>query len=128
MAEEVRSLLSHGVADLVHANPMNYFRSADQVVSNLEAAFRKHERSLLEAKQKKLSLYGIDVSSCLAVGGIGIAAAITQSPLLGAIAGITGVLGLPTLKDVVTKYKNIVAEEQTRLTSPTGILFKHLKH
>jgi hypothetical protein len=124
--EEVRALLSRGIPKLIEANPANFFRTSDQVVENLDEAFRAHQRSLLEARDKKLKLYGIDVSACLALGGISVAAAITASPALGAIAGGLGIAGLPNLRDIKTKFRELQEKEQKIRTSPTGLLFKHL--
>ena len=125
-AEELRALLGNGISDLLKANPDNYFRTADQVVENLDAAFRKHQRELSAAKLKKLKLYGLDVPTCLAVGGIGIAGAITGNVPLQGISAALSVAGLATLKDVKTKYVEIAAAEKARRASPTGILFRHI--
>lgn len=125
-AEELRALLGNGLSDLLKINPDNYFRTADQVVENLDAAFRKHQRELSEAKIKKLKLYGLDVPTCLAVGGIGIAGAITGNVPLQGISAALSVAGLSTLKDIKTKYVEIAAADKARRASPTGILFRHI--
>lgn len=127
LAQEVRSILGHGVSDLIGINPDNYFRTADQIVENLDRAFREHQKVLSEAKLKKLKLYGIDVSACIAVGGMGVAAALTGSPTLGAVSGLLGAVGLPNLKDIKTKFSQIVAEDRARKVSPTGLLFRHVR-
>lgn len=126
LAEELRELLGHGVPSLIGINPENYFRTADQVVDNLDTAFRKHQQMLLEARQKKLQLYGIDVGVCAATGAVAVAAALTGNATLGAISGVLGVAGLPNLKDIKTKFKQISAEDKARRESPTGLLFRHL--
>ncbi|MGL6285743.1 hypothetical protein [Aeromonas hydrophila] len=127
LAEELRELLGHGVSNLVGINPDNYFRTADQVVDNLDSAFRKHQQALIEARQKKLKLYGIDVGTCVATGAVAVAAALTANPTLGAISGALGVVGLPNLKDIKTKFKEISAEDKVRRNSPTGLLFRHIR-
>lgn len=127
LAEELRELLGRGISDLIGINPDNYFRTADQVVDNLDLAFRKHQQALLEARQKKLKLYGIDVGSCAVTGAVAIAAALTSDPALGAISGFLGVAGLPNLKDIKSKFKQISAEDKARNESPTGLLFRHSK-
>ncbi|WP_354677359.1 hypothetical protein [Cupriavidus plantarum] len=126
-AEEIRALLGNGVSNLIGVNPGNYFRTADQVVENLDRAFKAHQKSLLEARQKKLRLYGFDLSSCIAVGGIAVAAALTGNPQLGALSGALGVAGLPNLKDIKTRLREIAEQDRVRRSSPTGMLFKHLK-
>ena len=125
-AEELRALLSNGISDLLKINPENYFRTADQVIENLDKAFRNHQRQLSEAKNKKLKLYGIDVPTCLAVGGIGIAGAMTGNAPLQGISAVLGVAGLTTIKDIKTKYAEIAAADKARRASPTGILFRHI--
>lgn len=127
LAEEVRALLGNGVSRLIGIDPNNYFRTADQVVENIDRAFREHHKALVEARQKKLKLYGIDVAACLAVGGVAVAAAMTGSPGLGAVSGALGVAGLPNLKDIKTKLSQIAEEDRARRASPTGLLFRHVK-
>ena len=127
LADELRHLLGHGVSNLIGINPDNYFRTADQVVENLDTAFRKHQEALREARNKKLKLYGIDVAACTATGAVAVAAALTGSVTLGAISGALGVAGFPNLKDIKTKFKQIAAEDKVRRESPTGLLFRHVK-
>lgn len=127
LADELRELLGNGVSNLIGINPDNYFRTADQVVDNLDSAFRKHQQALMEARQKKLKLYGIDVGACAVTGTVAVAAALTGNVTLGAISGVLGIAGLPNLKDIKTKFKQISAEDKARRESPTGLLFKHVK-
>lgn len=127
LAEELRSLLGHGVSELIQSNPTNFFRTADQVVDNLDRAFRAHEKALLEARNNKLRLYGLDVPACLVTGAIGVAAALTSNVGLGVAAGILGASGLPNLKDIKSRYGQIVDADAKRRSSPTGLLFQHVK-
>jgi hypothetical protein len=128
LANELRELLGNGVSKLIGIDPSNYFRTADQVVDNLDAAFRKHQQELAEARQKKLKLYGIDVAACTATGAVAVAAALTGNVALGAISGVLGIAGLPNLREIKTKFKELSAEEKARRESPTGLLFRHVKH
>lgn len=84
-------------------------------------------KALLEARNKKLKLYGIDVGTCLATGAVAVASALTGNPTLGAISGVLGIAGLPNLKDIKTKFKEIAKEDQARRQSPTGLLFRHIE-
>lgn len=127
LAGELRELLGNGVSSLISINPDNYFRTADRVVDNLDSAFRKHQQTLKEAKEKKLKLYGIDVGACAATGAVAVAAALTGNATLGAISGLLGVAGFPNIKDIKTRYQQISAEEKARRESPTGLLFRHVK-
>lgn len=126
LADELRKLLAGGVSNLIGIKPDNYFRTADQVVDNIDTAFRKHQAALREARNKKLKLYGIDVAACTATGAVAVAAALTGNVTLGAISGALGVAGLPNLKDIKTKFKQIAAEEKANRESPTGLLFRHV--
>lgn len=125
-AEELRKLLSNGISELIKVNPANYFRTADQVVENIDVAFRRHQKEISEAKRNKLKLYGINVPTCLAMGGIGIAGAVTGNIPLQSISAFFGVTGLATLKDIKTKYTEISEADKARRASPTGILFRHI--
>ena len=127
LANELRELLGQGVSNLININRDNYFRTADQVVENLDAAFRKHQQELTEARQKKLKLYGIDVGACAATGAVAVAAALTGNVTLGAISGVLGVAGLPNLRDIKTKFQQSSAEDKARRESPTGLLFRHVR-
>lgn len=127
LADDLRELLGHGVSSLIGIDPENYFRTADQVVDNLDTAFRKHQRALVEARNKKLKLYGIDVGACTATGAVAVAAALTGNATLGAISGLLGVAGLPNLKDIKTKFKKIASEDKAHRESSTGLLFRHVK-
>ena len=127
LAQELRELLGHGVSDLISIRSDNYFRTSDQVVDNLNAAFSKHQKSLREARQKKLKLYGIDVGACLATGAVAVTAALTGNITASAISGLLGVAGIPNFRDIKTKYNQISAEDKARRESPTGLLFSHIK-
>jgi hypothetical protein len=127
LADDLRELLGQGVSNLIGINPDNYFRTADQVVENLDTAFRKHQQTLREARSKKLKLYGIDVGACTVTGAVAVAAALTGNATLGAISGALGVAGLPNLRDIKTKFKQIAAGDKARRESPTGLLFRHVK-
>lgn len=125
--EELRRILSAGIDELVALKPDNYYRTADKVVENLNRAFEEHQRKLLEARDKKLKLYGIDVGSFVATGAIAITAALTANPALGAVSGLLGISGLPNLKDIKSKFKEQAEEDRARKSSPTGLLFRHIK-
>lgn len=127
LSEEVRAILGQGIPELINADRSNYFRTADQVVDNLDRAFRKHQQDLRDARNKKLKLYGLDVGSCLAAGTLGVAAAITSNVGLGVASSLVGMAGLPNLKDIKSKFQAISEEDRLRRTSPTGLLFKHLR-
>lgn len=125
--QEIRSILNRGIGSLVKINPQNYNRTATQLVQNLDSAFQDHQKAIKDAKNKMLKFYGTDVASCVAVGAIAVTAAITASPALGAISGFLGIAGAPNLKDIKSKHKDLAEVERQQRSSPTGILFRHIK-
>lgn len=126
-AEELRQLLSFGIDELISARPDNFHRTSDQVVDNLNRALDGHQRKILEAKKKKIKLYGLDVGSLVVTGTIAVTAATTASPLLGAASGLLGILGLPNLRDIHSRFKEQKAIDTERNNSLTGLLFSHVK-
>jgi hypothetical protein len=126
-AEELRHILSAGLDELIALRPDNYYRTADRVVENLSRAFEEHQRKVLEARNKKLKLYGLDMGSLVVTGTIAVTAALTASPALGAASGLLGMAGLPNLREIRSKFKEQAASDRARKNSPTGLLFRHLK-
>ncbi|WP_286075597.1 hypothetical protein [Stenotrophomonas sp. 59] len=127
-AEELRQILSFGIDELISAKPENFHRTSDQVVDNLNRAFDGHQKDILEAKKNKLKLYGFDVGSLVVTGTIAVTAATTASPLLGAASGLLGILGLPNLRDIRSRFKEQKAIDTERKNSVTGLLFSHVKN
>lgn len=127
LADEVRGLLGEGIDDLIKNKSVNYFQTADRITSNLDIAFRKHQKKFLEAKKEKLKLYGIDIGGCAVVGTIAVAAAITANPILGATAAMISLAGVPNIKDIRTKFKAQSDARKEYERTPTGILFSHIK-
>lgn len=125
--EELRHILSTGLEELIALKPDNYHRTSDRVVDNLNRAFEEHQRKVLEARDKKLRLYGLDVSSFVATGAIAVTAALTANPALGVASGIIGMAGLPSLREIRSKFKEQAAADAARKNSPTGLLFRHIK-
>jgi len=126
-ADEIRALLSTGISELIKNNPANYYATAEKVVGNLDIAFQKHKKQLIDARNQKLRLYGIDIPACLTVGTIAVAAAYTQSVTLGEIAAGFGMFGGPTFMSIRSKYKDLQTSENLFKSSPTALLFNHIK-
>lgn len=125
--EELRHILSAGLDELIALKPDNYYRTSDRVVENLNRAFEEHQRKVLEARDKKLKLYGLDVGSFVATGAIAVTAALTANPALGVASGLLGMAGLPNLREIKSKFKEQAAADMARKNSPTGLLFRHIK-
>lgn len=127
LMDEVRSVLSKGVSHLIYASEGNYTQTTQQVIDNVDRAFVQHQRVLEKAKKEKLKLYGLEVAPCIANGVIAIAGAMTGNIALASLSAGLGVLGMPTLKDIRSKFKerqeNLAAYNRTA----TGILFSHKK-
>lgn len=123
--EEIRALMSVGVAELVAARPDNFFRTGDKVFENLDSALHNHEAKLRELREKKWKFAGFDIGSFLVVGGIEMTAALTGIPLFGAAAATTSILGVtPTAKDLKERYGKLREESKALTSSGVGILFK----
>lgn len=125
--EELRHILSAGLDELIALKPDNYYRTSDRVVENLNRAFEEHQRKVLEARDKKLKLYGLDVGSFVATGAIAVTAALTASPALGVASGLLGMVGLPNLREIKSKFMEQATADMARKNSPTGLLFRHIK-
>lgn len=125
--EELRHILSAGLDELIALKPDNYYRTSDRVVENLNRAFEEHQRKVLEARDKKLKLYGLDVGSFVATGAIAVTAALTANPVLGVASGLLGMAGLPNLREIKSKFKEQATADRARKNSPTGLLFRHIK-
>lgn len=124
--EEIRGILGEGVAELIQANPDNFFRTGDRVFENLDRALSEHQRKIKELSSKRWKFAGRDVASFIVVGGIELAAAITGMPLYGALGVGAGMSGLiPTAKDLKEKLAKLRTENSEITNSGVGILFKH---
>lgn len=126
--DEIRAILSNGVDEVVALNPDNFFRSADQIYDNLEAAFGDHQRKLDELSSKKWKFAGRDIGSWVVAGSIEVAAAVFGTPAWGlASAAISQITDAPKLKDIPGKFKEIRKEDKQISRSAAGLLFKHKK-
>ena len=126
-AEEVRAILSKGVMDLAETDPEDFLGSTAQVIKNIDEAFERHNAMLRELRDGKLKIFGLDVLSCLAVGSIAVSAAVKANPLLGAVAGLSGIVGASNVKDIVKKIREIRSQEREVAASPTGLFFNHMR-
>jgi hypothetical protein len=124
---EIREILSQGIAEIIAADPMNFFDTTEKVMVNIESAFKEHEKQLNRIRNEKLKYFGIDVTSFLTVGGISIAAAIIAHPVIGALSAGIGLLGVPTLRDLHHSFKELQDKSKEARSSPVGLFFKHKK-
>jgi len=126
--DEIREILGGGIAELIQANPSNFFRTGDQVFDNLQKAIADHQKKIKELQSKKWRFAGRDIGSFLVVGGIALTAAITGLPLYGGLAASAGMSGVvPTAKELTEKSKKLRMQQSEINNTGIGILFKHKK-
>lgn len=122
---EVRNIIGHGLDELKNINNFNNVKYT--VMDNIDREFRQHQKKLNELKKKKMNLLGVDIPLCLSTGTIAVTAALTTSPMIGAIAALVGSFGLPNLIGIKSKYSELNKNKNTYESSATGVLFSHVK-
>lgn len=125
--EEVREILGKGVSELINIDGNNFHDVKYRIMDNIDSAFLKHQKQLQAYKKERLKLYGIDIPVCVSTGTIAITAAITASPLFGALAGVAGMVGLPNLMGIHSNYNELKNKEKKYNRSATGVLFSHVQ-
>lgn len=124
--EEIRKILGQGVTELAEANPDNFFRSADQIITNIQNGFDEHQKRLNDLAKKKWRFAGVDLGTWLAVGTLEVAAAATGMPIYGLSAiAANQVVDAPKLKDIPASLRKLIEEDQHVKKSPVGLLFKY---
>ncbi|HBS5721935.1 hypothetical protein ACU62U_08745 [Klebsiella aerogenes] len=125
LMDEIRSVLSSGVDSLVRSSSDSYVRTTQQVIDNVDRAFIEHQRVLDKARREKLRIFGLDVAPCLANGVIAIAGAMTGNVALATVSAGLGIIGLPTISDIKSKFKQRQDRLDAYKRTATGILFSH---
>lgn len=124
--EEIREMISKGVEDVVALNPENFFRSADTIYDNLEAAFSNYQSKVSDLKSKKWKFATSDIGSWVVTGSIEIAAAISGLPFVGVASVVASQLtDAPKLKDIPKKMGELRKEGAVLSKSAAGLLFRH---
>jgi hypothetical protein len=122
---EIRHLLGKGVDDLMAAKPDNFFRTTDQVLDNIHAAFDQHRAAIDEIKAKGWKFAGSDVGSWMVVGTLAVAAAATGAPIWGLAAlAADQILDAPKIRDIPASIKKLAGEFRETKRSPVALLFK----
>lgn len=127
LMEEVRSVLSSGVNELININPKDYTQTSQRVIDNIDQAFIEHQRVIEKARKEKLKILGLDVAPCIINGAVAIAGALTGNVALATISAGAGMLGFPTIKDIKSKFKDRQEKMSAYQSSVTGMLFSHKK-
>lgn len=124
--DEIRAMISNGVEEVADANPNNFFRSADQIVDNIQNAFAKHQENVQTVRAKGLKFWGQDVGSWVVKGSIEIGAALAGTPAMGLAAlGVDQLLDGPKLKELPSRFRELRIAQAQHAKSPMGIFFKH---
>jgi hypothetical protein len=121
---EIREMLSRGVSEIAAAKPDSFFRTTDQVVKNIQDAFKVHKENIEELKRKRLKFFGHDIGGWLVTGTLEIGAAVMGTPAmgLGALAA-QNIFDLPKLKELPAKARETKAVLDAANRSPMGLLF-----
>jgi hypothetical protein len=120
---ELRDILSRGVAELVASRPDNFFRTGDQVVENIQAAFDEHRKQVSKLRGKKWRFAGVELGACVVRGVIEVAAACGVPLVSLAKAALDQIIEIPKLKQLPGKYRMLRDESQKLHNSPVGLLF-----
>ncbi len=124
--EEIRGMISTGVDEVVALNSDNFFRSADKIYDNLEAAFLDHQSKIRALKAKRWKFASSDIGSWLVAGTVEVAAAISGTPAWGlASVAISQLTDAPKIKDIPKLAKGLNSEGKALSRSAAGLLFKH---
>ena len=121
--QELRSIISVGVSEIIASDPTNFNATSKQVVKNIENAFRDHQCALKKLRNKKLRFAGVDLLSCVVRGGIEIASA-CGVPFVGLINSIVGeTCDLPKFKELPGRFHQLKEDDERFKKSPLGLFF-----
>ncbi len=124
--DEIRGILGSGVDEIAKANPLNFFRTTDQVFENIDHAFEVHRGKIKELSAKKWKFAGTDIASWLVVGTMEVTAAATGIPVWGlATIAANQVFDIPKLREIPVTIKELAEENRKLKLSPVSLLFKY---
>jgi len=124
--DEVRSILTEGIDEIVESDPSDFDGSSERVLSNIDKAFKEHEQRLADLTKKKLTFAGKDIGTFLVTGVVSVSSALLANPLLGGgIAWAASQIGSPSLPNLITKAKGLAEEDKKLRKSPVGMLFHY---
>ena len=128
---EIRSILSKGIDELVLANELDFTSTSHKVFNNLNIAFNQHQENINTLKAKKWKIAGKDLGSWLVMGSVEIASACIGTPLYGlSTVVLNQVLDAPKLKDLpktIEEIKETEREKEKIKKSPIGLMFNYRK-
>lgn len=120
---EVRDILSNGVSELINSSPSNYDATSQKVVDNVDMALIQHQRFLEKVRREKLKIYGLELIPFIVNGAFGMASALVNKPELALTSAVLGSVGLPTLKDIRSSFKNNQEKMLNYKKTATGLMF-----
>ncbi|EKN3996382.1 hypothetical protein NUG00_000449 [Yersinia enterocolitica] len=123
LVQEVRNILSSGISELINSSPYDYNASSLRVIDNVDKAFIQHQRFLEKVKREKLRILGVEVAPFIVNGVFGIASVLINKPELALTSVALGNLGVPTLKDIRTSFKNREEKLANYKKTATGLMF-----
>jgi len=123
--DEVRKILGEEIEGLVLADPTNFYRTTDNILENIQAAFIEHRKKIQELREKKWRFAGSSIGSWLVVGSLAVTAAATGQPFWGLAAyAADQILDPPKLQSIPKSIKELADESKKNRRSPVGILFE----
>ncbi len=128
---EIRSILSAGIDELVTANELDFTQTSHKVFNNLNFAINQHQKNIKKLIDKKWKVAGKDFGSWIVIGTVEVASACIGTPLWGASAFVLDqIMDGPKLKDLpktVDEIKELNTQKENLKKSPLGLIFKYQK-
>jgi hypothetical protein len=123
---ELRDVIRKGIEDVDSASQASFAEVGEAVVTNLSNAFEAHRKELGDLSSARKKFFGLDVGRWVTVGSLSIGAASTGNLALAVLAASLGMVGAPSLEELLKRWREIQARKERLGRSPTGILFRHL--
>lgn len=127
--DEIRQILSKGIDEIVLSNELDFSKTSNKVLENLDFAFKQHEKSINVLTAKKWKVAGKDFGSWIVMGSVEIASACIGTPVYGlSTVVLNQILDAPKIKDLpqtFDKMKEIDNEKTDIKRSPLGLIFKY---
>lgn len=123
--DEIREMLRRSVANLNGAASCDFGTTTDRIVGDFQTALNDHKKKIDELTQKHWKFGGQDIASFVVHGGIAVAAALSQSPIVLVGSALYGLAGpTPKIQDIIRRQREISKERKSEAKTPIGILFE----
>jgi len=125
----LRETIRTGLKDIDSASADSFSAVANEIVGILDRAFEEHATELRAIASSHRKFFGLDVSRCIILGGLAVAATLSHNIGLAVVAaGAPSILGAPSIPDLKKRWQDLQSQSQKLQRSPTAILFRHLGH